>query len=313
MNEPVIIDERRDESYRKSVHVRTKHELISEIFFLEHRDLDKDELLMEWCERTDFGDATEAQALINLFGAKKNYTGENAHVDFRKLLDFLLRGHLRESVALSPKLYATPHLAEFWLLLFEDNPDEAIAVLESFLERAPNDLHSRTELAKIYLKHGRLADAEAVLQEILALKPDDLKSRTELGKVYQWQGRLAEAEAVLLKSLGIDPRQLHPRTELAKIYQRQGRLDEPVRRLEEYIELDPKGLHPRTELAKVYRRLGRLDEAAGRAEEVLAIDSLNDHAMSELLGIWEQQGEREKCARRFREFIDQSGYRFGRY
>ena len=180
VNEPIIVDEKRDDSFRKSIYVRTKHEIISEIFFLEHPELNKDELLMEWCERTDFGDALEAQALINILGVKKNYLDENSHIDFRNLIDFLLRGYLRERVTLSPKLSATLHLAKFWLLLFQNKPEEAITLLVSFLEIAPEDLHSRTELAKVYLKLGRLPEAEAVLLKILDIRPNDLNSRTEL-------------------------------------------------------------------------------------------------------------------------------------
>ncbi len=124
---------------------------------------------MRWCENTDFANAIESQALINIFGAKKNYSTENPHIDFQRLIDFLLHGYLHKQVAHSPKLYAVLHLAKFWLLLFQDKADEAIALLESFLETTPENLHCRTELAKIYQRQNRLDKAEVVLLKILEL------------------------------------------------------------------------------------------------------------------------------------------------
>ncbi|MDX6694631.1 MAG: hypothetical protein QOF02_2234, partial [Blastocatellia bacterium] len=325
VNEPIIVDERRDENYRKSIYVRTKHELISENFFLEHRELDKNELLREWCERTDFGDALEAQALINILGAKKNYSNETPDIDFRALIDFLLHGYLREKVALSSKLHATLHLAKFWHLLFQDKPEQAITVLESFLEIAPENLHCRTELAKIYQRQNKLAEAETVLLKLLELernsiwahtelakvyqrqdrldeaeaallrvldiKPNDLNSRTELAKIYQRQNNLTEAETVLLRLLKIDANNLQARTELAKVYQRQGKLVEAEKLLLESLEIDPQQLHPRTELAKIYQRQGKLAEAIQRLEEEIELEPKALHPRTELAKIYQRQNK----------------------
>ena len=46
VNEPIVVDERRDETFRRSVYLRTKHEIVSEIFFKEHPWIEKDELMM---------------------------------------------------------------------------------------------------------------------------------------------------------------------------------------------------------------------------------------------------------------------------
>ena len=304
VNEPVIVDERRDDSFRKSIHIRTKHEIISEIFFLEHTKLNKNELLMEWCEHTDFGDALEAQALINIFGAKKNYADENSYIDFHHLIDFLLCGYLKQGIALSPKLNATLHLAKFWLLLFQDKTEEAITALKSFLKIAPADLHSRTELAKVYLKLGKLKEAEAVLLEILDIKPDDLNSRTELAKVYQKQNKLAQAEAVLLKLLEIDKHNIRAYTELAKVYQRQNRLAEAETALLNVLNFKPNDLQARTELAKIYRRQNKLGEAEAVLLKVLDLKRNDLNSRTELAKIYQRQGRLDEAIQRLEEEIE---------
>ncbi len=289
VNEPIILDEKRDDSFRKSIYVRTKHEIISEIFFLEHPELNKDELLMEWCEHTDFGDALEAQALINILGAKKNYADENPYIDFRNLIDFLLRGYLHERVALSPKLNATLHLARFWLLLFQNKPEEAITLLESFLEIAPENLHTRTELAKVYQSQGKLDKAEAVLLKLLELDKHNIRAYTELAKIYQRQNRLAEAEAALLRVLDIKPNDLNSRTELAKIYQRQVKLTEAEAVLLKILDIRPSDLNSRTELAKIYQRQGKFIEAEAVLLKLLELDKHNIRAHTELAKVYQRQ------------------------
>ncbi len=198
LNEPVILEERRDETYRMNISVRTKHEIVSEIYFREHPDIDKTELLMELCEKTDFTNTSKTQALINIFGAKKNYADEDSYVDFPELLDFLLRDYIHERVILFPKLNATLNTAKFWLLIMQGKRSQAVEVLETFLDKVPDDIHSRTELAKIYVKQGRLEDAEKMLLKILGIKSDDLNSRVELAQIYQKQDRLSDAETILI-------------------------------------------------------------------------------------------------------------------
>jgi tetratricopeptide (TPR) repeat protein len=143
---------------------------------------------MQWCERTDFNDAVESQALINIFGARKNYAVNNPAIDFQKLMDFLLDGYLREKVALPPKLNGTLHLAKFWLLLSQGKSDEAIVLLEAFLVNAPQNLHCRTELAKIYQRQNKLKEAEEIAEEVLAIDPLNDHAVSELLAIWRRQG-----------------------------------------------------------------------------------------------------------------------------
>ena len=65
------------------------------------------------------------------------------------------------------------------------------------IDLAPDALHPRTELAKIYQVQRKYDEAERVLKECITLSPRDLNSRTELAKVYQVQRKYDEAERVL--------------------------------------------------------------------------------------------------------------------
>ena len=278
-HEPIVVTEWRDEFYQKQVLLRTKHEIISDIYFREHPEIDKNELMIEWCENTSFANSLESQALVNIFGAKKNYFADESLIDYEYLIDFLLSESISEKVQQSRKLFETLHLARFW----------------------------------IFISQGRESDAVKILLLALKSMPDNLHSRTELAKIYQRQNKLDEAEAVLKEALCIDSKQLHPRTELAKIYQRQNKLDEAEVVLKELLKLDNKNLQARTELAKIYQRQNKLEEAYKILEETFAIDPINSFAMSELLGILRKQEKAELCASHFFTFINQTRYRFGHH
>lgn len=122
VNEPIVVDEQCDDSFRKITHLRTKHEIVSEIFFREHPKIDKNDLLMTWAGHIEFDDLVEAQALINVFGAKKNYLAETPQLDFAKIIEFLSRGYLNNKISRSTKLTGALALAQFWLSI-QNNPE----------------------------------------------------------------------------------------------------------------------------------------------------------------------------------------------
>ncbi|EAT59669.1 tetratricopeptide repeat protein [Chlorobium ferrooxidans] len=302
--ESIIVTEWRDDLYKKHIFLRTKHEIISEIYFLEHPEINKNELMVEWFENTYFDDIVESQALVNVFGAKKNYFTAEAYLDFEYLINFLLKGHIAEEVKKFRKLFETLHLAHSWTLLSHGNDDGAAEVLLSALNLMPNNLHTRTELAKIYQRQDKLEEAEVVLKKLLDIDKNNLMARTELAKIYQRQDKLEEAEVVLKKLLDIDKNNLMARTELAKIYQRQDKLEEAEVVLKESLAIDSKQLHPRTELAKIYQRQDKLEEAEVVLKESLAIDSKQLHPRTELAKIYQRQDKLEEAEVVLKEILD---------
>jgi len=186
-HEPIVVTEWRDESYQKQVFLRTKHEIISEIYFREHPEIDKNELMMEWCDNTCFGSSVESQALVNVFGAKKNYFADEAYINYELLINYLLKDRFTKELQQFRKLYETLHLARFWILLSQGKENEAIEVLNASLALMPYNLHSRTELAKIYQRQGKLVEAEAVAEKVLSLDPINSHAMAELLAVWKQQ------------------------------------------------------------------------------------------------------------------------------
>lgn len=295
--EPIVKTEWRDATHQKHVLLRTKHEIVSDIYFNEYPDRDKNELMKEWCENTNFENEIEIQTLINVIGAKKNYIASEANICFESLIDFLLTGYLSEKVSKIKKLYETLILAQAWTLLSQGKKVEATKQLKQALELFPNNLHFRTELSKIYQRQNKLDEAIAILNEILRVAPQDINSRTELARIYHRQNRLKDAKAVLEESLAIDPEQLHPRTELARIYYRQKKYKKAETILRDLMNIDPNNLVARTELAKIYRKRKKDNKAEAILKEVLAIAPKDLNSRTELANTYLKQKKFKEAER----------------
>jgi tetratricopeptide (TPR) repeat protein len=287
-HEPIVITEWRDEFYQKQVLLRTKHEIISDIYFHEHPEIDKNELMIEWCENTYFNNSLESQALVNIFGAKKNYFADESTIDYEYLVDFLLSESISEKVQQSKKLYETLHLARFWIFISQGREADAIKLLLIALKLMPDNLHYRTELAKIYQHQGKHDEAEKILMDLIGLDNKNLQARTELAKIYQHQGKHDEAEVHLKKCLEIKKNDISSRTELAKVYQLKKEYLKAELELKKCIEINPSDLNSRTELSKVYQQLKYFNEAEKVLIDLLNLDPNSIYARTELAKVYKR-------------------------
>ncbi|UDM62541.1 tetratricopeptide repeat protein [Pseudoalteromonas piscicida] len=302
-NEPIVIQHYRDADLQKRVTLRTKHEIVSEIFFSEFPNLDKTELMLDLLSSTDFSDPFVVQAFVNIFGNKKVYIEQSQHIELGKLAALLLKEPLAQRVKLSSKFYQALHLGLAWSFLASGQEHQALSLLETFLAVNTNSLHVRTELSKIYQRQNKLGDAEAILLDLLKLDSNNLQARTELAKIYQRQNKLGDAEALLKEILNISPKDLNSRVELAKIYQRQNKLGDAEAVLLESLKIDSKQLHPRTELAKIYQRQNKLGDAEALLKEILNISPKDLNSRVELAKIYQRQNKLEDAEVLLKEIL----------
>ena len=83
--------------------------------------------------------------------------------------------------------------------------DGALADLEIYLGKKPDDLWARTTRSALYQQKGRAADALGEALALVKLKPDDAEAQALLGYVYAAQGKRALAAAALDKSIALKP------------------------------------------------------------------------------------------------------------
>ncbi|UCE65268.1 MAG: tetratricopeptide repeat protein, partial [Candidatus Zixiibacteriota bacterium] len=199
--EPLILLTFEHGDFNYKYYLRTKHEIISSIFF-ETSELDKNDLIADIIREFDPNNSDEVNILIQLFGNKKNI--REGHLNYDKLSNFLLSGSNLNKLKQCLVLYRTIYLTKHWIELKKGQYKSAIDHLKEALLKFPHDLHSRTELSRIYQQQKRFKEAEKVLLELLEIDNNNLQARTELSRIYQQQKRFKEAEKVLLECMDID-------------------------------------------------------------------------------------------------------------
>jgi tetratricopeptide (TPR) repeat protein len=145
----------------------------------------------------------------------------------------------------------------------------AIRRQEERVRRDPVSL-AFAQLADLYRKAGRLAEAIAVCLDGLQRFPHYTTARLILAKTYQAEGDLDKALAELATILEVSPRDVQSHRLAAEIHRRCGRLDQAVTHLETVVTLDPGDRESRSLLGLL--RASGLGEASG-LRRVLADDT----------------------------------------
>jgi Flp pilus assembly protein TadD len=83
--------------------------------------------------------------------------------------------------------------------------DDAIAVLDSGIELAPDALDLRMELGFVHLKCNNRAKARAAFSQVLAAAPERHDALAALAKVMALDGEYASAADLLRRALGLRP------------------------------------------------------------------------------------------------------------
>ncbi len=120
--------------------------------------------------------------------------------------------------------------------------EQAIAVLEALVKKAPDQNNVVIALAEVLSSAGRNEQAIEILEQAVRRQPDSATLRTNLAKVLRLDTRLAEAARELEKVVEMRPEDADPRGRLGLVYQNQGRVAEAIAQYRIGRDLDPTGL-----------------------------------------------------------------------
>ena len=208
-----------------------------------------------------------------------------------------------EAVARDPEAAAAHRVlgaVYFRRLRSGDDPEAAAQAISSLSEAVrldPEDLRSRSELARLLAASQRGEEAATHLRELVRRAPDAYGELLLLAQLRLAAGDREQAFDYLLQSLRIEPRQPDAR-EMADDLLRNGEipgrspeeaLAEVVARYEAGSIEYPDDQALRLSLADGWARLGRLDEAAQAFERLLAAEPRSEIALMGLAMVRRQQ------------------------
>ena len=153
------------------------------------------------------------------------------------------------------------HLLRGQALAQRGDYDGAVAPLQRALALKPDLREANGSLGVIYLRQGKLAEAEAALRAELTLDRGDIASRQNLAVVLDKRGASTDAVGVLRGVLQEKPDHTGARYLLGKILLSQGAAAEAIEHLEAAARLDPEDASVHYQLAQAYQKTGRTELA----------------------------------------------------
>jgi tetratricopeptide (TPR) repeat protein len=127
---------------------------------------------------------------------------------------------------------------------------------------SPDSYHIRNNLATIYWKQGRDADAEREWEASLRLAPRSTFVLNNLGLLRSKQRRYGEATDLLRRAMRLKPNYTDPHINLGRLDMQLDRRAEAELQFRAVVALSPLNVDARNELGKLYLASGRLGEAA---------------------------------------------------
>lgn len=140
--------------------------------------------------------------------------------------------------------------------------EEAVPLLESFVEEGDDSLGIRFALGAAYERSGRWDDAVRMFRGLLASYPDHAPSLNYLGYMWAERGQnLEEARSLVERAVDLDPDNGAYVDSLGWVYHQLGDYDEARTLLERAAVLEPDDAVVLEHLGDVYRRLGEAELA----------------------------------------------------
>ena len=160
--------------------------------------------------------------------------------------------------------------------------EQGIAILEGLLQRIGDNPEAHISLAEMYAESNRGAQAVNVLQYAQARFPSETSVTFELAAVFEKQKKYAEAEAAFRQLLTAAPEHAQALNYLGYMLADRGvRLDESVELITRALKVDPDNGSYLDSLGWAYFKGGKLDlaeEHLRRAAELLTTNSVvQDH------------------------------------
>lgn len=163
----------------------------------------------------------------------------------------------------------------------------------------------RGDLAAIYRRNGRDADAEKQLRSWVAVAPDDADARLALGALLDRTGRFAEAETELRHAIRLDPKSAEALNYLGySLADRGERLEESLDLIRKALAIDPWNGAYLDSLGWALFKLGRFDEARDPLERAVREFPRDPTVLEHLGDLYERTGDPARARTYWRRALD---------
>jgi tetratricopeptide (TPR) repeat protein len=139
--------------------------------------------------------------------------------------------------------------------------DEAIPLLQKYLEKYPDDPSAWVGLGLGFEDQKKFPDAQKAFERALQADPKFAEAEYQIAVIADLAGNSSLAMQDYEKALAMDPHHLHSLTKLAKLYMQGGQYEKAREVLLKAESVDPDDRQTEYALALVYSKLGNREEA----------------------------------------------------
>lgn len=266
-DEPISIHKFEYDEFNSEYFIKTKHEIVSEIYFIENNLINKEDLLVEIIKSINFDDHSEYNLLTSLFHTKNL---EDRFVNLTKILANLLnsKSPFFEKMKRKPYLYNSLVLFRYNYLKKENSLIEAVTFLEDMIKCNVIDIRSIRELLKVYLDNKNYSKFRETMILGKQFFPNNHELVVDNFRFELSQGNKEFAEQILLDTVNIPNKDTRVKAELAKFYIMEKRYEEAISLLNAGILLNPKDISIRLVLAELYLLMDDFE----KCKDILNVD-----------------------------------------
>lgn len=168
-------------------------------------------------------------------------------------------GQLREIARLDP----SDGESALWLarlLRLDNQDDQAEQVLRGLLAKDPQNKGAAEQLSQVFLDHNNAQEAITLLESFVQRAPSaDLYDR--LGDAYQQLQQPAKSEEAYRQAVAIEPDQTEHRRHLAQSLYEHGKYTDALAEYQRLADLEPDSANNHLRISEIYRRLRQFDKA----------------------------------------------------
>jgi Flp pilus assembly protein TadD len=153
-------------------------------------------------------------------------------------------------------------------LLESKKPDDALQAYGKASELTPKDPEPHLSAGLLHERQKEYSDAEAEYKQVMALDPHSVDSQTTeaatgLTNIYMKSGRLSDAEPLLRRLAAERPNDSGIHLQLGRVLIAENKKDDAVAEMQTALKLAPGDSEAQRELADLYTSAGKNDLAEG--------------------------------------------------
>ncbi|MDD4071168.1 MAG: tetratricopeptide repeat protein [Desulfobacterales bacterium] len=181
--------------------------------------------------------------------------------------------------------------------------DNALMSLKKAVEKDPESVVLKRELALVYIEQKDSANAMKMIDQILSRHPEDIDTLILSGNLRQSLGDVETAEKNYEKILSLDPKQNDIYLLLGDIYLESDRPDQAFTLYSQLIGQFPQSYVGHYYLGRIYAEKGQIEKAEQEYKKTLQLAPDLQEPHFDLIRLYEKIGKEDSVIRQYQELL----------